>query len=148
MSGGGRFFEHLKNLSGEDYPQCIAPSSHSLRMLFTYFVCLESKSLLSSHKKNRKKKRVNEARITDLDDVSTTTSPDRSIPSSTGGSTLCVCFNSFLVNGNPGITWQSTIAGFAKPGSFVFPLGCSLPPASKGYLGPRGFNHFLSSYHS
>ena len=40
------------------------------------------------------------------------------------------------------------IAGFAKPGSFVFPLGRSLPPAGKGSVGPRGFSHFLSLYHS
>ena len=34
--------------------------------------------------------------------------------------------------------------GFAKPGSFVFPLGRTLPPVGKGSAGPRGFSHFLS----
>ena len=33
-------------------------------------------------------------------------------------------------------TQQSTIAGFTKPTSFVFPLGRSLPPAGKGSVGP------------
>ena len=45
-------------------------------------------------------------------------------------------------SGIPVFTYQSTIAGFAKSGSFVFPLGGSLPPAGKG------FSHFLSSYYS
>ena len=53
-----------------------------------------------------------------------------------------------LVGVTPG-RGPSTIAGFAKPESLVFPLGRSLPlDGCKGSEDPQGFRHFLLMYHS